>query len=164
MSSAVLRADERHAAAGDDAFFDGRAGRVERVFDARLLLLHLGLGGSADLDDRDAADELREALLELLAVVVGRGVLDLRADLGDAALDLVLLARAVDDRGVVLVDRDALGAAEIAHGDVLELEAELLGDDLAAGEDGDVLEHLLAAIAEARRLDGGAVRACHGAC
>ncbi len=53
--------------------------------------------------------------------------------------------------------RDALGAAEVADGDVLELEAELLGDDLAAGEDGDVLEHLLAAIAEARGLDGGAV-------
>ena len=76
-----LRADERHAAAGDDALFDGRAGRVERVLDAGLLLLHLGLGGRADLDDRDAADELGEALLELLAVVVAGGVLDLGADL-----------------------------------------------------------------------------------
>ena len=37
---------------------------------------------------------------------------------------------------------------------VLELEAELLGDDLAAGEDGDVLEHGLAAVAEAGGLDG----------
>ena len=36
--------------------------------------------------------------------------------------------------------------------DLLELDAELLGDDLAAGEDGDVLQHLLAAIAEAGRL------------
>jgi hypothetical protein len=43
---------------------------VQRVLDAGLLLLHLGLGGRADLDDRDAADELGEALLELLAVVV----------------------------------------------------------------------------------------------
>ena len=31
-------------------------------------------------------------------------------------------------------------------------------DDLAAGEDGDVLQHLLAAIAEARGLDGCAVQ------
>ena len=38
--------------------------------------------------------------------------------------------------------------------DVLELEADLLGDDLAAGEDGDVLEHGLAALAEAGGLDG----------
>ena len=65
-------------------------------------------------------------------------------------LDVGLLAGAVDDRGVVLVDGDALGAAEVLERDVLELEAELLGDRLAAGEDRDVLQHLLAAIAEAR--------------
>ena len=38
--------------------------------------------------------------------------------------------------------------------DVLELEPELLGDHLAARQDGDVLQHGLAAIAEAGRLDG----------
>ena len=61
------RAEERDAAAGDDALLDRRARRVERVLDASLLLLHLGLGVRADLDDGDAAGELREALLELLA-------------------------------------------------------------------------------------------------
>jgi hypothetical protein len=86
---------------------------VQRVLDAGLLLLHLDLGGRADLDDGDAAGELGEALLELLAVVVGGGLLDLGADLLDAALDVGLLAGAVDDRGVVLVDRDLLGAAEV---------------------------------------------------
>ena len=39
---------------------------------------------------------------------------------------------------------------------VLELQAHLFGDDLAAGEDGDVFEHALAAVAEAGRLDGHA--------
>jgi hypothetical protein len=77
-----------------------------------------------------------------------------RLDLGDAALDVAGLAGALDDRGVVLVDRDALGLAEILELDVLELDAEILADHLAAGEDGDVLEHGLAAVAEARRLDG----------
>ena len=38
---------------------------------------------------------------------------------------------------------------------VLELDAEVLGDRLAAGQDGDVFEHRLAAIAVAGRLDGG---------
>jgi hypothetical protein len=74
-------ADERHAAAGDDALFDGRAGRVQRVLDAGLLLLHLGLGRSADLDDGHAASELGEALLELLAVVVAGGVARSATDL-----------------------------------------------------------------------------------
>ena len=41
--------------------------------------------------------------------------------------------------------------------DVLELDAEVFGDATATGEDGDVFEHGLAAIAEARSLDGGDV-------
>src|SRR5262245_2780448 len=77
----LLSADEGDASAGDDAFFDGRAGRVEGVLDAGLLLLHLRLRRGADLDDGNAADELGEALLELLTVVVGRGGVDLRPDL-----------------------------------------------------------------------------------
>src|SRR6478735_5566377 len=144
----LLGADESDAAAGDDAFLDRRAGGVESVFDARLLLFHLDLGRSADLDHGNAADQLGETLLELLTVVVAAGVVDLGADLGLAALDLVFAARAVDEGGVVLVDLDALDLAEIRDGHVLELEAELLRDDLAAREDRAVLEHFLAAITE----------------
>ena len=77
MAVHILVAEERHAAAGDDAFLDRRAGGVQGVFDARLLLLHLGLGGGADLDDGHAAGQLGQALLELLAVVVGGGLIDL---------------------------------------------------------------------------------------
>jgi hypothetical protein len=124
------------------------------VLDAVLLLLELDLGGRADLDDGDAAGQLGEALLELLAVVVGVGVLDLGLDLVDAALDRRRRRRALDDRGLVLGDDDLAGRAEQVERDVLELEADLLGDDLAAGEDGDVLQHRLAAVAEARGLDG----------
>jgi hypothetical protein len=65
------------------------------------------LGRAADADHRNAAGELGQPLLQLLAVVVGGGLLDLRLDLGDAALDVGLLAGAVDDRGVLLVDGDA---------------------------------------------------------
>jgi hypothetical protein len=39
-----------NAAAGDDAFFNGSTGGVQRVFDAGLLFLHFDFGGSADLD------------------------------------------------------------------------------------------------------------------
>ena len=86
-------ANQSHAAAGNDAFLDRRACGVHGVLDASLLFLQLGLGCRAHLDDRDAADELRQPLLELLAVVVGGGVLDLRADLLHAAFDLARLAR-----------------------------------------------------------------------
>ena len=41
----------------------------------------------------------------------------------------------VDDGGVVLGDDDPLGGAEQVERDVLELEADVLADDLGAGED-----------------------------
>ena len=104
---------EGGAAAGDDALLDGRAGRRERILDAVLLLLELDLGGRADLDDGHAARQLGEALLELLAVVVGGGVLDLGLDLGHPGLDLVGLAVAVDDGRVVLGRDDAAGRPEV---------------------------------------------------
>ena len=62
--------DQRHAAAGDDALLDRRAGRAQGVLDAVLLLLQLGLGRGADLDDGHAAGQLGQPLLQLLAVVV----------------------------------------------------------------------------------------------
>src|SRR5581483_5056006 len=81
----------------------GGAGGLQRVLDAVLLLLHLGLGRRADLDDRDAARQLREALLELLAIEVGVGVLE-------HPLAAVTEARRLDgdggERAAELVDDD----------------------------------------------------------
>src|SRR5215204_2324446 len=150
----LLGAQQRHAAARHDAFLDSRAGGVEGVVDAVLLLLHLDLGRAADADHRDAARELGETLLELLTVVVRGRLLDLRLDLRHAALDVGTLAGTVDDRGVLLLDAHALGAAEHVERHVLELDAEVFRDRLAGGEDGDVLEHGLATVAEARSLHG----------
>ena len=73
----------------------------------------------------------------------------------DAALDGFLVAGAFDDRGVVLVDADLLGLAELGELDVFELDAQFFEDGGAAGDDGDVFQHRLAAIAEAGGLDGG---------
>src|SRR6266508_3661483 len=148
------RVQERDAAAGDDTLLECRACGLKSILDAVLLLLHLGLGGSADLDHCNAAGQLRQPLLQLLAVEVRVGVLDLGLQLLDATLDRLRVAGTVDDRGRVLVDDHLPGLAELRELRVLELEAHLLGDHLGAPEDRDVLEHALAAIAEARRLDG----------
>src|SRR3954470_6556372 len=67
----LLAADERDAAARDDALFHRGACRVHPLLDPRLLLLHPRLGGGATLHARDPPHELGEPLLELLAVVVG---------------------------------------------------------------------------------------------
>ena len=128
---------------------------MQGVFHAGLLLLHLALGRGPDIDLGHAAGQLGQPLFQLLAIVVAGGVLDLAADLLDAALDVRALAAAFDDRGVVLVDDDLLRPAEFGERDVLQLLAQALEDGEAAGEDGDVLEHGLAAIAVAGGLDGG---------
>ena len=154
VGQGLLGPDEGDAAAGDDAFLDRRTGGVEGVFDAGFLLLHLGLGRGADIDDGDTTGQLGEALLELLAVVVRGGLLDLTADLGDAALDVFALAFTFDDGGGFFFHHDALGFAEVIKGDALELDAEVFGDATAAGEDGNVFEHGLAAVAEAGGFDG----------
>jgi hypothetical protein len=71
------RAEQGHAAAGQNAFLDRRAGGVQGVLDAGLLLLHFAFGRGADVDLGHAAGQLGQPLFELLAVVVAGGVLDL---------------------------------------------------------------------------------------
>ena len=69
------------------------------------------------------------------------------------ALMSARLAVAVDDRGVFLLHDDLLGLAQVGERRLLEREADFLGDHGAARQDRDVLQHGLAAVAEARRLD-----------
>src|SRR5919199_4902239 len=153
VGNVLLGVKERDPAAGHDALLEGRPGRGERVLDAVLALLELGLGRSAHLDDSHAAGQLGEPLLELLTVEVRVGGLDLAPYLVYAALDPLGIAVAINYGGVVLGDDDLARPTELRELRVLELEAELLRDDLAAGEDGDVLEHPLAPVSEARSLD-----------
>src|SRR5207237_2636337 len=106
LADRIGRVQQRDAAARNDALLEGRAGGLQRVLDAVLLLLHLGLGRSADLDDRDAARQLGEALLELLAVEVGVRRLDLVLDLLDRSLALIGSAGTVGAGGLVAVTCD----------------------------------------------------------
>src|SRR5213078_1350058 len=109
----LLTPQQRHAAARHDALFDRRAGCMQRVLDTSLLLLHLGLGCRADVKHGHAAGELRQPLLQLFLVVIGRGLVDLGLDLRLTAFDLIVLTLAGDERGVVLVHDDACGAARV---------------------------------------------------
>mgnify|MGYP003693990653 CR=1 FL=1 len=109
------RLQQGHAATGDDALLDGRLGVAHRVLDAVLALLELHLGGGAGLDHRNTAGQLGQALLQLLAVVVGVAVLDLGADLRDPARDGVGITGTLDDRGLVLGDDDLAGAGPAAR-------------------------------------------------
>ena len=71
-----------------------------------------------------------------------------------AVLDFLLIAAAVDYRGLFLADPHGLSVAQHARIGVLELDADVLADDFRADHDRDVLKHRLAPVAESRRLDG----------
>jgi hypothetical protein len=90
---------------------------MECVLDASFLFLHLGLGRGANTDYSDATGELRQPFLQLFAVVVRRGFLDLAADLIDPALDLRGLAMTFHDGRVFLVHNDRLGTSEVFQPD-----------------------------------------------
>src|SRR6516162_2669901 len=144
---------QRDAAARNNAFFHRRSRCVERVFDTGLLFLHFDFGRSSHFDDRNSAGELRETLLQLFTIVIRRRLLDLGADLGDAAFDRRFLPRTFNYSGVILVNDHSFGAAEIFDRNVFQLYAKFLGNHLTIRENSDVLEHRLAPISETGGFD-----------
>ena len=141
-------------AASDNALFHSGLSVTDGILDAVLAFLQLHLGGGANLNHGHATGQLSQALMQLLAVVFGIGVLDLGADLVHPALDLVLGAGAFHDDGVILGHHNLAGAAQQRQVGGLQGQAHLLGNDLATGQNGHVLELCLAAVAETRSLDG----------
>src|SRR5208282_6089731 len=146
------RAHQRDAAAGHDSLLDRGPERMNGIINARLFFLQFDFGRRANLDHGDAAGELGQPLLQFLAVVVGGGFFDLAADQFDSSLYFGFLAGAANYGRIVLVDQNFLALAERGDLDLLDLGAEFLGDQSAAGQNRHVLQHLLAPIAEARRL------------
>jgi hypothetical protein len=86
---------------------------MQRIFDTSLLLFHLGLGCSADINDSHTARELGETLLQLLAIVVGGRFLDLTTNLADATLDVFRRAFTFNNGGILFVDRDLIPYEEV---------------------------------------------------
>src|SRR5262249_32070027 len=110
---------------------------MECVLDSRLFLLHLDFRRGSDVDYGNAADKLCQSLLEFLAVVIGSCLVNLSANLFDAAFEIGLLAGSIDDRRVVLINDNSLGTTEILKRYVLEFDSQLFGNQFAAGEDRD---------------------------
>jgi len=102
------RMNERRAAAGIMPSCTAARVALERPR-CGAFLFELGLRGRAHLNDRDAAGKLRQPLLQLLAVEVRIGLLDLLFDHLDAALDGIGFAIAINDRRFFLGNRHALG-------------------------------------------------------
>src|SRR5207247_7541415 len=99
------------AASSYDTFFDSRKLGRESVLDAMLLLFQLYLGGCSHFNHADTTGQLRQALLELLTIVVARCFLDLGTDLAYAGLNGFLCSSAFNDGCNIFVGNDRASMA-----------------------------------------------------
>ena len=143
------------AAAGNDSLFHRRPGGIEGVFDPQFAVLEFGFGGGTHLDHGHTTGQFGDPLIELFAVVIGVGVVELAANGANPGGYGVLVITGGHNRGAVFGDRDPAGAAQIRQGDLVEGHGLVFAHHGGAGEDGDVGQHGLAAIAKARRPHGG---------
>src|SRR4051812_23304133 len=117
--------EQGSATAGDDPLLYRRARRVQRVVQAILALAHFDLGRCADTDDRNSPRQFGEALLELLLVIIARADFNLLLDRRDAPGNRGAIARTVDNRRVILVERHPTRASEHVERDTLQLDPEI---------------------------------------
>src|SRR6185437_13345769 len=148
------RADIRDTAAGNDTFFNCSAGSVQGVVDAVFLFFHFYFGSSTYVENGYTAGQFGQTLLQLFLIVIGSGGFDLGLDLVDAGRDLVFFTLSTNDRGVVFVDTYRCRSAQIAQISAFQFITLLFADHDTLGEDRDVLEHFLAAVAKAGSLNG----------
>ena len=98
--------------------------------------------------------------MQLLLVVVAGGVSYLVLNLVDTVLDELALAVAVHDGGVVLRDGHFVTRTQHVDGSLLQFQTRVLADYQSACQCGDILQHGLSAVAEARSLDGTDLQLC----
>src|SRR5690606_6243364 len=116
-----------------------------------LFLSHFG--GSANLVYGNTARQFGQTLLPVFLAVIGSGFFLLSAALGNTVFVVGLSSSTVDDSGVVLVDLHALGLTQVLQGSGFQIQTHFFADHGTAGQDGDILQHGLATITEARGLD-----------
>ena len=126
---------------------------MKGIINEILPLLHFGFGRSASLNDGNAAGQLGQPLFQFFAIVIAGGRINLLPDLLGSTVDLLLLAGAFDDKGVILVDHNALGRSEIGKLNAFQLQTKVFADEFTTGDDGEIAHHRLAAIAETRGFD-----------
>src|SRR5690606_20122181 len=157
LVESLVGTQQGNATAGDNPLGQGSVSRGTSVVKQCLTLLHFALGGRPDLNLGHTAGELGEPLLELLAIVIAVGRVDLCANLIRAARDGVLGSSATHQGGVVARDDRLLYGAKVVGLDRFELDPKVFEDGVATAEDGDVAEHRLATAAVAGGFDGTAV-------
>src|SRR5699024_8493518 len=104
QSSSCLQ--QRYATASNDALFNSSLCVTNCVLNAVLALIELSLSCSTNLNDFADAVEHINAIVKLHTVFTAIGVVDLSADLLDAAVDVLLTASTLNVSGFRLGDNN----------------------------------------------------------
>eukprot|EP00128_Syssomonas_multiformis_P010631 Colp12_sorted_trinity150504_noHs@26170 len=148
-------AEESSATAGDDALLNSSAGGVECISHTVTLLADLDFRGTANLEDGDTTGKLSKTFLQLLLLPLTSGLSDLLADGLRTRINVLLVTTTVQKESVVLGDNNLANRAQLLSGNIFELGLKsLLAQNLGTGEDGHIMECVLAVVAKARGLDG----------
>ena len=79
--------NEGNSTTGYDTFFNSCTGCGQSIFNTMFLFFQLGLSCGTNTDDSHTASQFSQAFLQLFAVIIAGGVIDLSADLLDATLN-----------------------------------------------------------------------------
>src|SRR5699024_9297442 len=126
--------------------------------DASLTLFELNLGCGTNLDDRNATGQFGETVLQFVAVPIRFGCFDFVFDLANAVGYVLSVTGAINDGGDFLGDGNTTCATQNFGTNLIQLHAQVFGNNLCTSQGGNVLQHGLAAAAEARGFDSNSVQ------
>ena len=111
----------------------------QSILHTEFCFFHLSLGCSADTDNSYTTCQLCKTLLQFFFIELRSGLCDLSTDLRNSCCNLILVAAAVNDDGVLLLYFNGFRTAKLLHSGILQFQAKLLGNYGTAGQDSQIL-------------------------
>ena len=127
---------------------------MQSIVNAVFLFLHFYFRRSAYIEDSYAAGHFSQTFLKFFLIVVRGRIFHLDLDLTDTGLDGFLVAGTVYDGCIVFVDNNLLSSTQHIHRSAFQLQTFFFRDDRTARQYGDIFQHGLTTIAEARSFYG----------
>ena len=145
--------NQRRATTGNDTFFHSSFSSVEGVFDPQFAVFEFRFRGRTDLNHCHAASKFGNAFLQFFLIVIRVRFFQLPANLANTFFHVRLSFPTCDNCGGVFIDRHFAGSSQHVQIDSVQRQTHFFGNHLTSREHGNVLQHLLAAIAKSRCFD-----------
>ena len=153
LVQSLARIKQSNTAAGDNAFFNRSTGCIQGIIDTVFFLFNFNFGSAADFQNSNTAGNFSQSFLQLFTVIIGGRFFNLFTNLSRAGSNQILLAVTVNDSRVIFGNFDSFRRTQHIQSNIFNLHAQLFGNNLSTGQNGNILQHGFAAIAETRSLN-----------